>query len=391
MMSIPLTFDRRAEVLVNFDDTLVVGLETGDVKLDGVSKDKFFGTFKNDTAKAYWSSVDHKLTLRVAEGQDLDACVPYTVTFEVVNPFEVSSSPPTGAILQEAQPVTIKAVGSLGEMIGEGQMTVDISSAMSLPGTTLDDRAPLRVHVTKFFVKNIGQTSPYPAARNNLTVTISANSNLHRGSIIHIKELNEATAAIGDILLQGDDAVNFESLSGTNGHGTWNDCEKVLFLKVAADLGCTGNNFTVTFTIMNPLQPQVCAHVLINATKIQNAGVFINQGQMAEKNITQDNSLMIGDVSNGQPMEGDLETVPADIYGAMSGDACAMTVWPAAFIVKDIGQSNHCMCLSLSHSLSHSFSLSLSACVSLSVSGCLTLSPSLCFSLRVLACVCVLA
>ena len=340
MTSIPLSHHDLAAVQIKFDSTLTIGLRSGDIKLDGTSKDRFFGNSAADTAKAQWNADTNQLTLKIAPGQDLDACQTYTVSFVVINPFKLNSA--AGPILQEAEVVTIGAVGSLGELIGDSEMMVDETSAMSLPGTTLNDRAPMRVHLPIFFVKNIGQSSPYPGGKNNLTVTISTNFNLQKGAVIYVHEVSEAVAAEGNIRLTGENAVQFESLSGANEHGTWNDCDKVLILKVASDLGCNGDNYTISFEVMNPLQPQVAASILINATKIKNARVFMDSGpdQPSEFSITQDNSQEIGDLSDGQPMVGDMVSVPTGIYGAMSGDAAPMAVWPAAFLVKDIGQSN---------------------------------------------------
>jgi hypothetical protein len=345
MMSIPLSYEQDAGIRIGFDTGMVIGLPGGDVPLGGDSRERFFGSLANETAKALWDSDDHILTLMVAQGQNLDPCVQYNITFDVVNPLMVGppgSAAASQAILQEAETVHISAFSSLGEMIGASAMSVDTTSDLELPGTTILDRSPLRVHVPKFFVKNIGQSSPYPGGSNLLSVTISANVDLKSGSIIFIKELDEAIAAPGDIALQGTHADFFQSLDGTGSHASWDDCDKALILKVATDLGCAGDNYTFAFEVMNPLEPQVCADVLINATEIANPAVFEDQGQPSKVSITQDQSY--DDKSDGLAMALDEISLLEDIDGAMPGDACPMTVWSAAFVVKDIGQSNPYPC-----------------------------------------------
>jgi len=43
-------------------------------------------------------------------------------------------------------------------------------------------------------------------------------------------------------------------------------------------------------------------------------------------------------------MDADTASILTNIYGSVGEDACPMTVWPAAFLVKDIGQSNEHPC-----------------------------------------------
>ena len=127
MMNIPLTDTENAVVVVDFHDSLAIGLKSGDIELQnqGVNNDKerFFGMQINETGKAAWDSNTRRLTLRVAS--ELSPCVLYSVTFKTINPLEVNS-PSSPIILQEAENVQISATGSLGVMIVECKMVNSI-------------------------------------------------------------------------------------------------------------------------------------------------------------------------------------------------------------------------------------------------------------------------
>jgi hypothetical protein len=167
MMSMPLSNADKASLALDFDSSLVIGLDTGDIRLAGESKDNFFGSLENQTASARWrrggggGGGGGRLTLNVARGMDLQPCQRYTVTFQVVNPIIVSLVPLSGPdrLLQEAQVVVISAAGSLGELIGNTIMTVNVRR-LDLRETSFLDAAPMRVHAPRFFVKKIGQSSP---------------------------------------------------------------------------------------------------------------------------------------------------------------------------------------------------------------------------------------
>jgi hypothetical protein len=212
---------------------------------------------------------------------------------------------------------------------------------MSLPHTTKADLAPLQTQRPRFFEKTISQSKPYPGAKNTLTVTLSSNTNIHTGSVIAIHRITEAIAAEGNIRLNGTHSTRFKSLTGAVGFGTWNDCDKVVFVTPVSDLGCDASNFTFTFEVWNPVEPQLCAEVLLNVTLLNNPTVFSAiAGQPNKVSMTKSNADEFGTVYGGYDMEVDTWSTPADIHGAGSGDSCPMTIWPAAFLIKNIGQSN---------------------------------------------------
>jgi len=347
--NIPLRYQDKAAIEIFFSNDLAVGLLPGDVVLGGANSDRFFGTRErsNETARGRWAPEMNppRMILNVRNGKDLEACTKYTVTFTVVNPMTdnvKASQPSTASLLQEAKQVRISAKGADGPLIYRADMVVDLGATMSLPGTSNEDLAPLQVHRPYFMMKTMAQSKPYPGAKNTLTVTLSSNTNIHTGSIIAIHQITGAIAADGNIRLNGTDSARFKSLTGAVGFGTWNDCEKALLLTPVSGLACTGQNLTFTFEVWNPVEPQLSAEVLINVTKLKNGDPFkAVAGQPATVDMTKTPPPdKFGSVYGGYDMLRDTWSTPPGIYGAMAGDASPMTVWPAAFLIKNIGQSN---------------------------------------------------
>jgi len=483
-INIPLRYEDGAIVEILFAPEMLVGLKPGNVILSGNAASRFFGFTSNDAGKGLWRPDMNppRLQLKVRDNEDLEACTPYTITFDVMNPLKKEGQPQgsTGpALIQDAMPVRILAKGTGGEIIMPATMVVDKTAGLSLPATTLDDRAPLRVHKPVFLESVISQTKPYPGAQNVLTVTLAANTDLHKDSVIAIHQLSEAIAAPGNLQLSGASANQFKSMTGTVGFGTWNDCDKVLLVKPVAGLGCSGQNYTFTFQVHNPVEPQLCAEVLINATQIvepitqslfspeqssdgistsvtcsgsclcepstgalsgsisdgpgnysnnetcqwiisaqnapsgkwteidlsfssfdtnQDARIYIYECLDAACTSVREVAVLQGDpvsarssfssstgymkivfnttgtdvapgfvgdwtikvfeefavtdprqiygepLPGGYEMLGDTWLTPDGIYGASEGDSCPMTVWSAAFVIKNIGQSNHYPC-----------------------------------------------
>jgi hypothetical protein len=331
--SIPLSYTEQAAIVIDFADSLEIGAADGEIGLGGADADKnrFYGSAPaTNTAKGVWTRDTKTLTLNVASAGVL-ACQEYSVTITVVNPLQVPS-PAAGSVLQEAQAVTIRALGTVDGTAGR---VVVIQPTPMVLGN--GDAAPMRVHKPTFVQKTVVHSSPYPGAPNTIKVSFSTNTNLGPGSLIAIHNVEGAIAASGDMALAGENDVTnrFESLAGTTAKGTWHDCQKALILKVQTALECTGAVYVVSFDVQNPIQPQLCAEVMINATGIsKDSNVFGD----ALTSITNDNGERVPAVWNGVKMQADKSNPPAYIYGALGEDACPMTVWPAAFLVKDIGQ-----------------------------------------------------
>ena len=213
----------------------------------------------------------------------------------------------------------------------------------------------MRVQVPQFMVKTISQSNPFPGAQiNTLTITFSVNTLLRAGARIAISSLSGAmgiAANRGDLPLfsplDGATQVidnNFKSdLSGTLNSGSWYDCEKALVLIANKDLSCNGAQYSFSFQVSNPVNAQGCAPVRINVTGIRGS-LGYGSGSIAQITSSNLNQPVLFSQSQGVLMDQDMTTILMQVPGAAKGDACAMRVWPAAFLHKSIGQSSPSPC-----------------------------------------------
>ena len=304
------------------------------------------------SGKGRWDAVNRILSLGVST--DVLACTSYTVSFTVHNPVVLPQGLLSSSILQDAKPVMIY---SLGVVILPVQMNYSDSWLVkTLPGvsTLQGDHLPMRVQAPKFLVKAISQSNPFPGAQlNTLTVTFAVNTLLRAGSQIAISSISGAMGTVlnrADLTLLRPDNLslqissnNFKSNAGTLNAGTWYDCEKTLVFVASRDLTCNGTNFTFSFQVSNPVAAQPCAQVLINVSGISNPAGFSFglSGQITANNLLQPTLFP---TSQGVPMDPDTTTILSNVAGAAKGDACAMKIWPAAFVLKSVGQSSPYPC-----------------------------------------------
>ena len=309
-----------------------------------------FGT--TPAGQGQWNAINNTLTLGILS--DLSACTSYSLSFVVQNPTTSSNfAAQAGNLLQDALPVFISASGTVINAIAMNYTSAYLNS---LPGVSSSngDYKPMRVYVPRLLIKQIGQSNPFPGAQINiLTVTFSINTLLKKGTKLAI---NGITGAMGSVASRADIPLwlssnssiqvsdqNFVSeLNGTVNFATWYDCEKALTFLVNQDLDCLGTIHTFAFKVSNPVAPQPCANVRINITHIPVPSVYglglytqitdMSQGQI----LGQYNSY-------GVVFDQDIATV-ISVPGASKGDACPMKIWPAAFVVKDIGQSSPYPC-----------------------------------------------
>jgi hypothetical protein len=192
--SIPLSYTEQAAIEIDFADSLEIGAADGAINLGGADSGKFYGNPSSPvtTAKGVWTRATKTLTLNVAS-PGLVACMPYTVTVTVVNPLQVPS-PAAGSVLQEAQAVTIRALGTVD---GSAGGLVVIQPTPLVLG--IGDAAPMLVHKPTFVQKTVVHSSPYPGAINTITVSFSTNTNLGPGSLIAIHNVEGAIAGSGNI------------------------------------------------------------------------------------------------------------------------------------------------------------------------------------------------
>jgi len=133
------------------------------------------------------------------------------------------------------------------------------------------DGEALRIQAPAFIVKRIGQSTSWPGAVNQLTVTFSANLDLQIGSVIIIASINyldgSSAAPTGPVTLYGADAWRFAASSipaAPTSQGLWDDTTKNLRLHVASNL-TAASGYVVSFNLSNPACGQVASPVCIRA------------------------------------------------------------------------------------------------------------------------------
>ena len=303
--------------------------------------------------RGQWNAANNMLTLGVLS--DLSACTPYSLSFVVQNPttmLSLSAATP-GSLLQDSMPVYISAGGTVINSIEMNYTSAYLNALPSVSSLNGDHR-PLRVYLPRLLIKRIGQSNPFPGAQTNiLTITFSFNTMLRMGTKIAI---NGITGSMGTVLSRGNlplwlgsDATtrisdqNFASeLSNTVNSGTWYDCEKTLTLLVNQDLDCLGTAYAFSFKVANPVVAQPCSAVRINVTGIPVPAVY-GSGVYTQITDASPGPTLGRTGSNGVLFDPDLDTL-LSVQGASKGDACPMKIWPAAFVVKDIGQTSPYPC-----------------------------------------------
>jgi len=342
--TITVTFQANVPVLIgetitlDFADTLVMGHAPGAMGSLTISN--------GAAAAGTWDNVTNVATLVLST--KLTECTEYSVTFQVLNPM----------VEQASQAVSISVSDGARVIIPASTLEVGTTPLLTLPGTNNTMwLGPMETQPLNFIVKGVRQSSPYPGLRNTLTVSFLANTDLKVGTVLAFAGFQGASRENGDIPLSlpyaaDEDQAHFESMAGTLGNGTWNDCEKALTMRTVSNLGCAGTIYTVSFEVRNPLEPQLCVDVRINATQIP-VDPLVQLPTMAA--ITEDNAVPANSVWAGQVMTNDMSNKPEHlhvtsanveypIYSAMNQDACPMKVWPGAFIIKNIGQSSEYPC-----------------------------------------------
>jgi hypothetical protein len=97
----------------------------------------------------------------------------YSLRFNVTNQVRGQSSP---AIFIHCVGIHIESV----------KMDPDNTSILlDLPGTVMGDAAPLKIYSPLFQLKNIGQSNPFPAVVNVISVTISFNVDLRKSCALY--------------------------------------------------------------------------------------------------------------------------------------------------------------------------------------------------------------
>ena len=229
----------------------------------------------------------------------LDPSVPHIITVDVVNPME-AWTPVTPALrIESCVNLTAASLSTDAQGIPSG-----------IPFGSPGDKLPLKVHPAAIFDAKMGQSNPFPANKNSLTVTITASFVLREsiGATVVISNLTGASAPSGIMQVTGQHADHFgNSPSDADGReGVWNDTAKTLTLYVVKTLEA-GEAYSATFEIENPPGKQDAAVVIVKMS----AGVSASARCVGDA--TTDLSVGSGGLSGR-------------ITGAVPGDAMPLKV-----------------------------------------------------------------
>ena len=164
--------------------------------------------------------------------------------------------------------VSISIVGC--DAIERFLLPQNASFVPNVVGAVPGDGQPLRVRSPAFITAAMGQSVPYPAALNNITLTLAANVLLdsNAGASIQLSNLQGASAASGSLQLASPDGkshLHFCSSPGsTAGYGYWNDTAKSLMLYVCASVD-PASVIALRFVVENPPNPQTAPDVYATA------------------------------------------------------------------------------------------------------------------------------
>eukprot|EP00960_Hanusia_phi_P060246 764445-Hanusia_phi.AAC.1 len=222
----------------------------------------------------------------------------------------------SGALLRPNLPKSI-----IPPTVLEPDLNTIPTVANAIPQPQLGDAAPLKVYGAEFVVSSIGQSTPYPAATNTITVTLCANLLLTSLAIITIEGLSGGSAATGGLALEGLGAVSFQnSANGIPRTADWNNNRKSLNLFVIFNVSTFATQ-VFSFKLQNSISGQSSPPISISASGIT-GGVYPAPTQILRRAMTKD-----------------LATTLSDILGALPGDAAPLKIQAPKFLVKRVSQS----------------------------------------------------
>jgi len=137
-------------------------------------------------AEGSWDNEQGELVLQVAEGAHMAPCVEYQFAITVINPTDVTPHSNDNCIKtgvdtrrlfkqNNVSSITRLRVKAADICIAEDPMDHDVTSNPGLYQTAAGDSAPLVVLRPTWETRSIGQRTPYPYARNTITVTLKSN------------------------------------------------------------------------------------------------------------------------------------------------------------------------------------------------------------------------
>ncbi|EKX51708.1 hypothetical protein GUITHDRAFT_102312 [Guillardia theta CCMP2712] len=222
----------------------------------------------------------------------------------------------SGALLRPNLPKSI-----IPPVVLEPDLATIPSVTNAIPQPQIGDAAPLKVYGSEFVISTIGQSSPYPAATNTLTVTLCANLLLTSLAIITIEGLTGGSSPTGALALEGPGALSFQNAAtGIPGTADWNDNRKTLNLFVVSNVSV----FSVqifSFNLQNSISGQSSPPISLSASGIT-GGVYPVPSRILRKAMTKD-----------------LTTILTNILGASQGDAAPLKIQAPKFLIKRVSQS----------------------------------------------------
>ena len=140
-----------------------------------------------------------------------------------------------------------------------------------LTGSVPGDKTALRVYLNQFVSSQLGQTNPFPAFINTLSITLSPNVDLQDLSAITLTGLSGAYAITGPITISNT-ATGYTHATLVSAYlnrsgseqGVWDDDKKNLTLFLKSSL-TAGEFYELSFQVYNPLVVQVSPAISIEA------------------------------------------------------------------------------------------------------------------------------
>lgn len=287
----------------------------------------YFADAAGTASRGVW--VQERAEIELTLARDTAPLAIYTFAFTVTNPVTGQSSPDV-RISSSGVPV-LRVNQSLCGVVGE-----DEAVTCPMPKINIPDEQPLFVYAPRFVNREMGQSTPYPATLNVLTITLALNvpipaivDTLDDGVSVVISNLARAVAGpggggkselqvFGRILdgvagADGSRSNDFfaSSYQGAARTAEWDNDAKELRMWVVRNLPAN-TLLELSFELTNPVTGQFSPDIAVKGLGIPIEEVFVEK-----------------------------ETAPPRfIPNALPGDAAPLRVYSPEFLVKSIGQTN---------------------------------------------------
>ena len=267
---------------------------------------------------AQWDQDTGSISLSIGAGQFLQENTLYLIMFTLLNPGKEQSSQSTSIFSTEASSVMGAAVA----------MQTESDLILPIPGAVAGDAAPMLVKARGFSLKTLGQSNPFPGARNTLRLSIAINSLQPFGSMPVTKILIQGlygpradAPTFIPITQAGASGPIFEGTAQWQGRSNSSYGGSLLTLTVVSTKSvAVGQIYQVALDFLNPWAGQSAAnHVTIIA-------------------MVQSHATGTHVVGYSEAISQDDQTVLA-FPGARPGDARPFHILTAGFTMATVSQS----------------------------------------------------